>query len=189
MQWVPLGRLMLENVIQSGANLVQLFIQVLKHKTKILNLFFFIGPIFLDLRKCIKYNFVIFQNNINVLLRLLIFCTVIQFINKHDRFCSPHSYGGTKKKMFLLKTDLCILLHRQKHQCANDVHRLMPFCFYFKSHRHFPNLTGKHTILETLKVAFFRKKKFYYYFVTLVGTPMNNCAKYQHHKPKFNFFF
>ena len=46
----------------------------------------------------------------------------------------------------------------------------------------------KHTILQTLKVAFFLKKILYFYFLSLVRTPMNNYAKYQHPKQKFSIF-
>ena len=46
----------------------------------------------------------------------------------------------------------------------------------------------KHTILQTLKVAFFSEKFFIFYFLSLVLTPMNNYAKYQHPKQKFNIF-
>ena len=49
--WGPVGGLMLENFIQSGANLVQLFILIVKHREKKLKLFFFTGLIFLDLQK------------------------------------------------------------------------------------------------------------------------------------------
>ena len=46
----------------------------------------------------------------------------------------------------------------------------------------------KHTFLQNLKLAFFHKKVyFYFYFLYLVRTPINNCAKYQRHTNKFIF--
>ena len=62
----------------------------------------------------------------------------------------------------------------------------MPFCFYLKNKLHFPNLAGN---LQTLKVAFFPKINFYFYFLSVVRTPLNNCAKHQHPEQKFNIFF
>ena len=70
--------------------------------------------------------------------------------------------------------------------CAKAVHSL--FAAISKIIFIFKFLREKHTFLQTLKSAFFLKKRFYYYFLVLVGTLMNNCAKYQHPKQKFNNF-
>ena len=60
----------------------------------------------------------------------------------------------------------------------------MPLCFYFKNHLHFPNLNVKTHILTKPKSCLFSGNYFYFYFLSVVGTPMNNCAKYQHLKQK-----
>ena len=57
-----------------------------------------------------------------------------------------------------------------------------PFCFYFKNHLHFPNLTGKTHFYKPLKLY---KKK---YFLSLVGTPITN-GQNQHPPQKFYIFW
>ena len=65
------------------------------------------------------------------------------------------------------------------------VHRLMPFASISKIIFIFRILLEKNTFLKALTVAFF---PIFFFFLSLVGTPMNNLAKYQHHKQKFNIF-
>ena len=77
--WDPVGGFMLQNFIQSGENLVQLFIQVLLHRTKVEHFLFFKGPIFYTFKKCNKCNFVTFSKSIKFLFRMPIFCIVVHW--------------------------------------------------------------------------------------------------------------
>ena len=61
------------NFIQSAANLVQLFIYVLKHRNKI-KFFFFKGPVFKTHKKCKKMQFCDFSKKI-----LNLVCTVVHW--------------------------------------------------------------------------------------------------------------
>ena len=66
------------------------------------------------------------------------------------------------------------------------VHRLMPFCFYFKNHLHFPNLNEKTHIFTHPKSCLVFQKYNYFYFLSLVGTPIRTTV--QDYKQKLNFF-
>ena len=48
--------------------------------------------------------------------------------------------------------------------------------------------SGRFFFLQTLKVAYFSFTNRYFSFLSLVGSPMKNCAKYQHPKQKFSIF-
>ena len=50
------------------------------------------------------------------------------------------------------------------------------------------NLTWKTYIFTNPKSCLFFYLKNYFYFLFLLGTPMNNCAKYQHPKHKCSIF-
>ena len=64
----------------------------------------------------------------------------------------------------------------------------MPVCFSFKNKLNSPNLIGKTYMFTSPKTWLFFFKQIYFYFLSLVGIPMNNCAKYQHPNKKIVFF-
>ena len=108
--------------------------------------------------------------------------------------CAPPNYGNTKKKMFFLKTDPYV--HRYSKQIYCSVQMLCIdkclFAFISKSSSfwNFHILTGKTNIFTNPKSCLFPKKNIFILFSILstVRTLMNNCAKYQHPKLKFNIF-
>ena len=71
-------------------------IQVLKHRTKVLNLFFFKWHIFWTFKKCKKCRFVIFQNNI--------FCVVVHW-DPYQKIKQNNFWG--KKATFRAFKNVC----------------------------------------------------------------------------------
>ena len=71
----------------------------------------------------------------------------------------------------LLKLILIYIRVDEQHKCESAVHRLMPSCFCFKNHLHFPNDTEKKHNFTKSKSCL--KKKFILFLFTILNTDPN----------------
>ena len=91
---------MLEDFIQSEANLVQLFILVLKHRKTIFKIFYLKGPFFRPLKN-VKMQFCDFSKKYNFFFRMLIFCTVVHWLLTLLRIENKNNKKIGKRQLYL----------------------------------------------------------------------------------------
>ena len=87
------------------------------------------------------------------------------------------TYRSTNKKMFFIK--VWSLYTYRNNISAQICAKTNAFLLLFQKSSSFSQYYWKtHTFLQTLTFAFFPNFLFYFYFLTFVGIPMNNCAIY-----------
>ena len=94
------------------------------------------------------------------------------------------TYRSTNKKMFFIK--VWSLYTYRNNISAQICAKTNAFLLLFQKSSSFSQSYWKNThFYKPLKWPLFQIFCIYFYFLSFVGTPMNNCAKYQHPKQKF----